>query len=390
VNGGSTAIAGAPALNAPRALAEAEAAYQEAIQRLPDFALPHGRLATLLRGKLPETDLTAIENLLSNEKPLSGHKARLLFGLAHVLDARAEYKRSAARLEQANAITLELTRGRREYDPTEHKRFVDGLIHVFDHDFFTRLAGVGSNSRRPVFIFGLPRSGTTLIEQVLASHSQIHGAGELRLARQMFESIASLVGRPGTFRDCVPLVDPGVVGRLAEKHLDCLAAIDGERALRIVDKMPDNYQYLGLLAVLFPRAVFIHCRREVRDVAVSCWMTDFNTIRWANSYLHIAHRFSQYVRLMNHWRKALPVPITEVDYEETVADLESVSRQLLSACGLDWESGCLEFHRTQRPVRTASVTQVRQPVYHQSVARWKNYEPMLAEFFATLPQVVRS
>ena len=164
-----------------------------------------------------------------------------------------------------------------------------------------------------------------------------------------------------------------MVRRLADIHLDRLAVIDGGGNERIVDKMPENYLYLGLLAVLFPNAVFIHCRRDLRDVAVSCWMTDFTSIRWANDPAHIASRFQQYRRVMDHWSTVLPVAIHHVDYEENVADLESVARRLIDACGLEWEPACLDFHQTQRPVRTASVTQVRQPVYTRSVARWKNY-----------------
>ena len=235
-----------------------------------------------------------------------------------------------------------------------------------------------------MFVFGLPRSGTTLIEQVLASHSRVHGAGELRLARRSFEAIPACWAAP-VRRATASLTSIGPrVRRLAEQHLDRLAAIDGGRSERIVDKMPDNYLYLGLLAVLFPRAVFIHCRRDLRDVAVSCWMTDFRSIRWANDPDHIAARFQQYRRLMDHWQEVLPVPIHQVDYEETVTDLESVARRLMAACGLDWEPACLEFHRTERPVRTASVTQVRQPVYQRSVARWKNYEAALADLFAAV------
>ena len=152
--------------------------------------------------------------------------------------------------------------------------------------------------------------------------------------------------------------------------------------------MPDNYLYVGLLALLFPRATFIHCRRDLRDVAVSCWMTDFRSIRWANDPEHIAGRFIQYRRLMDHWQAVLPVPIHAVDYEETVADLESVARRLIAACGLKWEPGCLNYHKTKRPVRTASVTQVRQPVYRKSVARWRNYSESLADLISTLPPSV--
>jgi hypothetical protein len=142
---------------------------------------------------------------------------------------------------------------------------------------------------------------------------------------------------------------------------------------------------LGLLAAMFPRATFIHCLRDLRDIAVSCWMTDFRSIRWANRPEHIAGRFRQYRRIMDHWRTVLPVTIHEVEYENTVADLEGVARRLLAACGLDWQPACLEFHRTRRPVRTASVTQVRQPVYKRSVDRWKHYERELCDLFAALP-----
>ena len=165
-----------------------------------------------------------------------------------------------------------------------------------------------------------------------------------------------------------------------------MTAIDGGPSPRIVDKMPENYLYLGLLSVLFPRATFIHCRRDLRDVAVSCWMTDFSSIRWANDFDHIASRFRQYRRIMDHWRAVLPVagPSRSTTRRRSTT-WKAVARRLIAACGLEWEPACLEFHRTERPVRTASVTQVRQPVYSESVARWKNYEPALAELFAALP-----
>ena len=148
--------------------------------------------------------------------------------------------------------------------------------------------------------------------------------------------------------------------------------------------MPDNYLCLGLLATLFPRAKFIHCRRDLRDVAVSCWMTHFRALRWTNDPEHIASRFREHRRVMAHWRQVLPVPVLEVDYEETVADLEGVARRLVAWCGLAWEPACLAFHQTRRPVRTASVTQVREPIYQRSVARWKHYQEALGELFKRL------
>jgi tetratricopeptide (TPR) repeat protein len=370
-------------------LDQAEVAFRDALRRQPNLPAPHGRLATLLRGKLPDEDRAALEARLADENLAPGPRARLLFGLAHVLDGRGDYTRAAECLTRANALTLELARGRHDYSPAEHQRYVDDLVRAFDRGLLARLVGAGLETRQPVFVFGLPRSGTTLVEQVLASHSQIHGAGELRLARRSFDEIPTVMGQTVPPWDCLPLIGPVAVRRLAEQHLDRLTAIAPGPSPRIVDKMPENYLYLGLLSVLFPRATFIHCRRDLRDVAVSCWMTDFSSIRWANDFGHIATRFHQYRRIMDHWRAAMAMSILEVDYEETVDDLEGVARRLIAACGLEWEPACLEFHRTERPVRTASVTQVRQPVYRQSVARWKNYEPALAGMFAALPEASR-
>jgi tetratricopeptide (TPR) repeat protein len=364
---------------------EAEAAFRTALKVQPGFPIPHARLATLLRGKLPDDDLAALESRLADPDLPQGPRARLLFGLSHVLDARGEQGRAGECLREANAISKVLAKGNREYIPADHERFVVGLIKLFDAEFFARNAGTGHGSRRPVFVFGLPRSGTTLVEQVISSHSRIHGAGELRFARLTFEAIPAVLGRTGPPIESVPYLDAPALRKLAEQHLERLRAVAGDRDDRVADKMPDNYMYLGLMSVVFPNATFIHCRRDLRDIAVSCWMTDFRSIRWANDPEHIASRFQQYRRLMDHWETVLPAPIHHVDYEEIVDDLESVARRLIAACALDWEPACLEFHRNERPIRTASVTQVRQPVYKRSVARWTKYESSLGELFAMLP-----
>ena len=366
-------------------IAQAEQAYRAALKMKPTFARPHARLAALLRRNLPAADRVALQARIADPELNPDSRAELSFAIAQVLDAVGEYDRAADLLRQANALRLQLNRDHRADRPAEYEQFVDDVIRAFDCDFFARVVGAGIDTRRPVFIVGLPRSGTTLVEQVLASHSRIHGAGELPLVQQTFDAIPKMLGRHGTPLDCVGYLDASVLRRLAEQHLDWIGAIDGGRSERIVDKMPDNYVHLGLLAALFPRAVLIHCRRDLRDVAVSCWMTDFVNIRWANDPAQIAARFRQYVRLMDHWRETLPLSIHEVNYEDLVADLEPVARSMVAACGLDWEPVCLEFDRTRRPIRTPSRTQVRQPIYTQSVARWKNYERELAELFAALP-----
>jgi tetratricopeptide (TPR) repeat protein len=369
------------------ALDQAEAEFRTALGKQPTFALGHARLATLLRGKLPEEDLAALEQRLADPQLNDAPRSHLLFALAHVLDGRGDHARAAGCLRQANALSLEQARQQHhDYHPAEHEQWVDRLCATFTPEWLAaRPPACGSPTRRPVFVFGLPRSGTTLIEQVLASHPRIHGAGELRLARSSFTSIPALLGRSEAPMVCAPDLDAESLRRLAQQHEEKLAALAPAAAERVVDKMPDNYLYLGLLSVLFPNATFIHCRRDLRDVAVSCWMTDFRSIRWANDPDHIASRFGQYRRVMDHWRKVLPVPLHEIDYEETVTDLEGVARRLLAACGLEWDPRCLEFHRLQRPVRTASVTQVRQPLHTRSVARWKHYAHDLGDLFAALP-----
>ncbi|MGA2497234.1 MAG: tetratricopeptide repeat protein [Tepidisphaeraceae bacterium] len=369
-------------------LADAETAFREALELQPTFALPYARLATLLRGKLSDADLSALEGRLADPQLADGPRARLLFALGHVLDGRGEFDRAAECLQCANALTLEMAKKqKRAYVPLEHERFVDKVLAGFGPEFFAGAHDAGLPTRRPVFVFGLPRSGTTLIEQVLASHSAVFGAGELRLARQTFESIPSILGRSGAPLACVPDLDGAAIHRLAEQHLEGLRVLDSKPAEHVVDKMPDNYIYLGLLAALFPQATFIHCRRDLRDVAVSCWMTDFRSIRWANDTEHIASRCRQYRRLMQHWQTVLPVAVHEVVYEKLIDDFETEARRVLAVCGLEWEPACGRFHETARPVRTASVTQVREPLYRRALARWKHYEVALADLFARLPVV---
>lgn len=363
---------------------EALACFREALRHDPDHTGAHAMLATMLRGKLPAEDEATIRQFLDRPHLGPGKRSALHFGLAHVLDAQGNHAEAARHLDDGNRLSRELNEKQgHAYDPELHARFVDGLIAGFSADFFERVRCWGLETERPIFIVGLPRSGTTLTEQILASHSQVYGAGELSYARESFDALPGALHRPGPPLACLENLDRDTVRGIGQWHLDRLGALDADKP-RIADKMPDNYLQLGLIATLFPKARLIHCRRDLRDVAVSCWMTNFRHLRWSADPDHIAARFEQYRRVMAHWRRVLPVPIFEVDYEDTVADLEGVTRRLLAWCGLEWEPQCLAFHETKRPVRTASVTQVRQPIYTRSVARWKHYEQALGPLFARL------
>jgi tetratricopeptide (TPR) repeat protein len=362
-------------------LAGAEVAFHAALQRDRRFAYAHYKLAEILGGKLPPQDLAAQRRLLEETDLADAQRLFLHFGLAQVLDAQGRYAEAAEHLQRGNALELAEWRKRGQgYDPNEYQSLVARMIAISTPDFFQRVRGFGLESELPVFVVGLPRSGTTLVEQILAGHSQVFGAGESNLVR---ETMAALGGQDAESVEGLGRLDRATAARLAARHLESLRGWH-RTALRIVDKTPDNYFFLGLLATLFPRAKLIHCRRDLRDVAVSCWMTHFKELRWANDQQHIVSRFHEYQRMMEHWRKVLPAPLLEVDYEETVADLEGVARKLVAWCGLPWEPACLEFHRTRRPVRTASAVQVRQPVFKTSKGRWKNYRQVLAPLFARL------
>jgi len=368
-------------------MVEAEGWFRHAIASHPANTVALARLARHLRKQLPDDDLCVVKGRIADPTLAETARMPLLFALANVLDARGQYTEAAECLRRANAAALaEDQQLARRYRPAEHERLITDVIAAFRPDVFARLAGAGLDSRRPVFIFGLPRSGTSLIEQILASHSQVHGAGEIDQGRLDFEAIPLLLDWTDS-----PLFGPvdrsaDVFRQVAARHEARLVEL-GRGAARVVDKMTDNYLYLGLLAILFPNATFIHSRRDLRDVAVSCWITQFRSIRWTNDQEEIVHRFQQYLRLMEHWRAVLPAPINEVDYEDLVDNPEAVARRLVAACGLDWEPACLDFHQTTRPVATASLAQVRQPIYKNSVARWRNYEHELGDLFSALAEL---
>ena len=401
-------------------LDEAQACFRQAIQQQPDLAGPHAalgglleelgdfdrserelrealrhdprhagalaRLATRLRDKLPDADRSAIEARLAEPGLPARARWTLQFGLAQVDDARGEFQHAADRASQANALQqTDFEERGKTYDPGAHRALVDRLLATFSTNHFSRVRGFGLPTRRPVFVVGLPRSGTTLVEQVLASHPAVFGAGELRLVWDILDLLPQAAGRDAPPLDCIAHVDQKAVGALAQRHESALEAMGGA-ALRVVDKMPENTLYLGWIATLFPLAILIHCRRDLRDVACSCWMTHLAHVRWACDPDHIATRINDHLRLMDHWHQVLPIPILEVDYESLVANPEREARELVAWSSLDWDPACLNFHENRRPVRTASAAQVRQPVHSRSVGRWKNYEGPLAALFAKIEE----
>jgi tetratricopeptide (TPR) repeat protein len=348
----------------------------------PTLAEAHWRLAITLRGGLPDAEVEAIERLIGDPSLPAGAIAYLHFGVAAVLDERGLYAQAAAHLEKANTLQSGVLAATGHlHDPDADSWFVNRLIAAFDSPLFARGRGWVEPNPRPVFVVGLQRSGTTLIEQILASHPKVHGAGELHEVGRVFRllpNVARLI--VGDSFDALKYLDPDSAEAAARIYLERLDALAPPAAARVVDKLPDNIRFLGLIALLWPGARVIVCSRDPRDIAVSCWLNGFAFL-WAKNWEHIARRFADYQRLVAHWRQTQALEWLDVGYEDLVGDLETHARRLIDYVGLEWDPACLEFHSTKRVVRTPSLLQVRQPVHSRAVGRWKHYEPALQPLF---------
>lgn len=358
--------------------------FREAL-RLNSKCIPAlGGLATTLRGQLPDDELAPMERLLESTWLTPGKRAALHFGLGQVYDGRGDFTRAAEQVQIANSEQDRAYLERDQiYSADDYHRSIDALIEQFTPAYFARTRGFGSDSRRPIFIVGMPRSGTTLVEQVLASHPGVFGAGERRYVQLGFSALPTATEFSQPPVNCLPNATAEIVRRIADWHLGQLRKLNADRK-HVADKMPENFALLGWIATLFPNAAIIHCTRDVRDVAVSCWVTNFSQIRWANDFAVIAERVNAYRRIMGHYRAVLPVPVLDVAYEEMVANQVGTTRRLLDFVQLEWDANCLKFYETERLVKTASVAQVRRPIYRKSVARWKRYEAALQPFLQRL------
>lgn len=360
---------------------EAFESYQRARSVEPTNCNAAAALLTHLKARLSPDEAEQIGQLLEYPTLSDQQRRQLHFSLAAYLEAAGDYDRAFLHMDEGNRLRrMELEARSGPFDIAAHIARIDSVIKNFDQTYFRRVAGFGVDSKLPVFIVGMPRSGTTLCEQILASHSQVIGAGELNdislIVSKLREPSEDLTENRD-FAAYAQSLDLDTVRKTAFRHLRRLES-RAPKAARIVDKMPVNYQHLGLIVTLFPQATVIHCRRDPMDTGLSCYSKDFDaTALWACDLKTIGQVYCQYERLMEHWRSTLPIKVLEFQYEHIVASLEHHAHQLIEFCGLDWEAGCLEFYRTERLIRTASVEQVRRPIYHSSVSRWRRFRQHL-------------
>lgn len=305
------------------------------------------------------------------------------FSLAYLEDKEKNFDKAFEYFSKANEIQFQ----RRPFSKKSFKHKIDRLIDGFSVEAIEALSAGGSQSRTPIFIVGMPRSGTTLTEQILSSHSKVHGAGELRKVSNIVHAMCGISLQGFTYPTDMARFDPNALADLGDQYLDVAMRHAADGAERVVDKMPGNIIHLGLIGAMFPNATLVHCMRDPMDTAISCFTQNFkDELSYTCDLSSLGLYYRETIRLMDHWKAIFPDRILEVRYEETIADQETMSRKLIAHAGLEWEDQCLNFHETERSVQTASLWQVRQPIYKTSVQRWRRYEKHLGPLIEALEE----
>ena len=346
---------------------EAEPLFRRALELNPGF--PHAYASIATHRKMTRGDaqwLAGARALLERPLPL-GHEISLCYALGKYFDDVKEYDEAFAHYRQANELSK---RYGRQYDPSRLTARVDAIIGSLDAAWLRRMTPYGTDSELPVLIIGMPRSGTSLAEQILASHRAAFGAGELTFWNSAYEAYRE-AEQGGTGTELIP--------HLAADYLKQLTGLSPD-SRRVIDKMPANFMYAGFIHAALPRARIIHMQRDPIDTCVSIYFQNFfNIAPYANDLDNLAHYYREYRRITEHWRALLPPSaLLEVPYEGLIADQEGWTRRMLDFIGLPWDPACLEFEKTSRVVITASKWQVRQRISTASLGRWRNYEPHLA------------
>lgn len=359
---------------------EATSCFKRALSIDPNDAEALRSLAATGEQAVDESELERLRALLGDEAKPPGDRVAAGFAAGAFLDKADRFDEAFTCYEQANSLARQaLLKSGRGYDPDAMVRRVDNLIAAYSPEALATAMAAGSESERPVFIVGMPRSGTTLVEQILASHSQVFGAGELTEIAQISRQLPFPRGDPEAIRQWGVAAKP-----LGQAYLDHFDTMDRTSA-RVSDKQPDNLLHLGLIATLFPSARVILCERDPRDICLSNYFQLFaGGNPWSYDLAECCHRYRQIARLTAHWRAVLPIALYSVSYESLVADLEGEARRLLTFLGLEWEPACLEFHRTERIVITQSTWQVRQRLFTRSVGRWRHYAQYLKPLIEVL------
>ncbi len=324
------------------------------------------------------TAAALLERVLASS-PSSVEQSHVHFTLGDLYDEQGAYDHAFTHYREGNRLKS------MRFDGEAHRQRVQKLLDTFTPERLERLPHARPAEPTPILIVGMPRSGTTLVEQILAGHPQVRATGERDEIGAIAAGLAARAGTDAPYPDCVEAVGPDLLDELAREYRQALGAGTGW----ITDKMPANFMHLGLIQLLLPDARIVHCVRDPLDTALSCYFQNFSSPGMAFSFdlEHIPQYIAEYQRLMNHWKSVLDLPIIDVVYEELVADFDTGIAGLLEALGLPWDDACRDFHRQERVVMTASHNQVRQPLYATSVGRARHYEKHLGDLADRLRRI---
>jgi tetratricopeptide (TPR) repeat protein len=354
-------------------------AYRKAIEQRPNFGEVYWSLANLKTFRFTPEEVSDIERRLAEEDLDADARTHFLFTLGKAKEDAGDYSRAFECYAQA----CELHRPRIYYDPVETRVINDRIREVFTADFLDTNSGKGCQDPAPIFIVGMPRSGSTLIEQILASHSQVEGTAELPDVGRVI-GIISARSPEENYPEAAAWLKADDWRELGEEYL--------RRTMRhrsglpyFTDKMPNNFPSVGLIHLMLPNAKIIDARRHPLDSCFGCFKQHFaHGQTFSYDLMEIAEYYREYRKMMRHWHGVLPGKVLEVRYEDMVRDQEGQTRRLLEYCGLPFEDGCLRFYETDRPVRTASSEQVRMPIYESSLDHWRHFREELAPLIEAL------
>lgn len=319
-----------------------------------------------------------LQGLLARGGWAPSQQQELHFALAKLSDKAAQYDLAFMHYRAANDLAAV------GFDRVAAQDKARRIRQYFRRGVPPSLPLPGSSEPIPLFIVGMPRSGTSLVEQMLASHSQVAAGGELELLAQLEARLPAQLGSQLSYPECLQAAQADSLAALAQDYLAAIQPI-AQGCRYVTDKLPGNYQRLGLIQCLFPHARIIHTVRDARDTCLSCYFQNFgHTQRYASNLRDLASVYNAYRALMRHWHATLQLPLFDVHYEALVSEPEATLRQLLAFCDLPWQDACLQFHRNPRQVRTASYNQVRQPLYRSAVGRWQHYQAHLGELLEAL------
>jgi tetratricopeptide (TPR) repeat protein len=348
---------------------ESEASYKAALQSDPGRAEAWWSLADLKNYVFSDAEIAEMQRLLSSDKRQRSNEAQLQFALGKALEQRAAYAQAFVHYAEGNA----LRRLDEPFDIGMFERRCARIRAFFDAGFFAAHRGSGDPSPAPIFIVGLPRSGSTLLEQILASHSQVQGTMELQNILAMVAQFDDLSSSRDGYPETVGRASLPQFAALGRRYLEETAPLRSGRA-HFTDKLPNNFSHIGLITAILPRAIVIDARRHPMDACFSTFKQCFAEGQtFSYDLTDLGRYYNCYLSLMDHWDAVLPGRVLRVQYEEVVREPEANIRRLLAHCGLDFEPACLNFHATRRAVRTASAEQVRQPLYSSGVGYWRHF-----------------